>query len=101
MDMKKLMQEAQKMQQELTTKMKAFDEKVFNFDYKGLISIEILGSLKIVSYKIIDKSIVDASDLDMLQDVISQATNNAISAIIQGKSELTTKIAGPGLDGIL
>lgn len=101
MDIKKLMAEAQKMQQDLTTKLREFDEKLFSFDYKQLIKIEIFGSLKIKSLIIIEKSLIDQKDQETLEDIIIQATNSAIDAVSQGKSELTNKIAGPGLDGLL
>lgn len=100
MDMKKLMAEAQKMQAELTKKMKEFDEKLFDFDYKGFVKLQIYGSLKIKSVQIVDQSIIDKNDKETLEDIITQAINNAIEALIKGKTEITNKIAGPGIDGL-
>lgn len=99
MDLKKLMAEAQKMQKELTTKLEAFDAKEFSFDYKGLINVKIMGSLEIKSITIIDESIL--SDKETLEDVITKATSDAVNSVVQGKAELTNKIAGPGLNGLM
>ncbi len=100
MDMKKLMAEAQKMQAELTKKMKEFDEKLFDFDYKGFVKLKIYGSLKIKSIQIVNDAIIDKGDKETLEDIISETINNAIQALIKGKTEITNKIAGPGIDGL-
>lgn len=98
MDIKKLMREAQNMQNSLTQKIGEFDKKLFDFDYKGLVKLKIYGSLNIVSIEYTDKSLVDSSDIETLQDVTTSAVNNAIDALIKGKNELTQKIAGPDID---
>lgn len=101
MDFKKILSQAQNMQKELQAKMAEYDAKLFTFDYQGLVSIEIYGSLKIKGITITDNSIIDQSDKDTLEDVISKCVNNAIEAIIKGKTAITSKIAGPGLDGLM
>lgn len=99
MDLKKLMAEAQKMQKELTTKLEAFDAKEFSFDYKGLVNVKIMGSLEIKAITITDDSIL--GDKETLEDVITKATSDAVNSVVQGKAELTNKIAGPGLNGLM
>lgn len=101
MDLKKLMAEAQKMQKELATTLEAYDKKEFEFDYKGLVSVKIMGSLEIKDVKIKDHSIVDKSDVDTLQDIIVKAVNDAIDCVLKGKNELTSKIAGPGIGNLM
>ncbi len=101
MDLKKLMAEAQKMQNELQTKLSAYDKKEFEFDYKGLVKVKIMGSLQIVSISITDDSIIDKNDKETLEDIITKATADAVNSVIQGKTELTSKIAGPGLNGLM
>ncbi len=100
MDMKKLMAEAQKMHGELQKKMKEFDEKLFDFDYKGYVKLQVYGNLKIKSIQIVDENLLDKNDKENLETIVAQAINNAIEALIQGKTEITNKIAGPGLDGL-
>lgn len=101
MDLKKLMAEAQKMQKELSSKLEAFDAKEFSFDYKGLVNIKIMGSLEIKSITITDDSIIDKNDKETLEDIITKATADAVNSVVQGKSELTSKIAGPGINGLM
>ncbi len=100
MDMKKLMEQAQQMQKQLEKSMSEYDAKLFHFDYKGLVSIDIYGSLQIKSINVEDKSIIDANDTDTLSDVITQCVNNAINAVIKGKTEITNRIAGPAAQGL-
>lgn len=101
MDFKKIMQQAKEMQSQLEKAMKEYDEKLFHFEYQGLVSIDIYGSLKIKSINIMDKAIVDPSDVDNMTDVITQCVNNAIDAIVKGKTAITTKIAGPAAQGLM
>jgi len=99
-DIKKLMAEAQKMQSSLKEKIEEYDGKVFTHKFKDLITIEIYGSLLIKSVKINDLSLLDEKDPSMLEDVINEAVNIAISATLKGKEEITSAIAGPGLQGL-
>ncbi len=101
MDLNKLMKEAQKMQNELQTKLAAYDKKEFDFDYKGLVSVKIMGSLEIKKVSILDDSIIDKDDKETLEDVITKAIGDAVTAVIEGKTALTTQIAGPGLNGLM
>ncbi|MGL4948564.1 MAG: YbaB/EbfC family nucleoid-associated protein [Mycoplasma sp.] len=101
MDFKKMMEQAKQMQNQLEKSLKEFDEKIFNFEYQSLVSVEIYGSLKIKQITIKDKSIVDADDLETLEDIIAQCVNNAISAVVKGKSEITSRIAGPAMQGLM
>lgn len=100
MDFKKLMQQAKQMQAELQNKMEEYDAKLFHFEYQNLVAIDIYGSLKIKSIQILDKAIVDVNDLDNMTDVIAKCVDNAITAIVKGKTEITNKIAGPAAEGL-
>lgn len=101
MDIKKMMDQAKQMQDQLKKSMEEFDNKSFTFEYQGLVSVEIFGSLKIKHIKIIDSKIVDKEDVETLEDIISQCVNNAISAVIKGKTEITSRIAGPAMQGLM
>lgn len=101
MDIKKMMDQAKQMQDQLKKSMEEFDNKSFTFDYQGLVSVEIFGSLKIKHIKIIDSKIIDKEDVETLEDIISQCVNNAISAVIKGKTEITSRIAGPAMQGLM
>lgn len=96
-----MMDQAKQMQDQLKKSMEEFDNKSFTFEYQGLVSVEIFGSLKIKHIKIIDSKIVDKEDVETLEDIISQCVNNAISAVIKGKTEITSRIAGPAMQGLM
>lgn len=101
MDFKKMLEQANQMKNLLEKSMKEFEEKVFNFDYQGLVSVEIYGNLKVKEIKIIDKSIIDKDDPETMQDIITQCVNNAVAAVVKGRTEITSRIAGPAMEGIM
>lgn len=94
MDLKKLLDDAQKIKKDLEDKLAAYDAKEFDFDYKGLVKIKIMGSLRIKEVSIVDTSIIDKDDKETLEDIITKALNDAINAIAMGRADLSTKIAG-------
>lgn len=100
MDFKKIMEQAKQMQGQLEKSMKEYDEKIFHFEYQGLVAIDMYGSLKIKSLQIMNPSIVDQQDMDTMTDVITQCVNNAIDAVIKGKTEITNRIAGPAASSL-
>ncbi|ASD24555.1 YbaB/EbfC family nucleoid-associated protein [Ureaplasma parvum] len=78
MDFQKLAQELKKMQNTLSKKQKEFEEKVFDFDYKGYVLVKIKGDLNIEAIEI-KTEIVDPEDKETLQDILRAAINEAIS----------------------
>lgn len=101
MDFKKMLEQANQMKNSLEKSMKEYESKVFSFDYQGLVVVEIYGSLKIKEIKIIDKSIIDKEDPETMQDIIAQCVNNAVTAIVKGRTEITNRIAGPAMQGLM
>ncbi len=99
MNIQKLMAEAQKIQKSMQKKLGEYDSQEFEFDYKGLVQIKIMGSLEIKDI-VINKDVVDPDDIDTLQDVIQTAINQAVSETTSGKNELSQKIAGPATAGM-
>ncbi len=71
MDISKMLQQANKMKQELDKKEKAFDEQIFTYEKQG-IKLIILGSLKIQSIDI-NEALIDPEDKETLQDMIEIA----------------------------
>ncbi len=101
MDLKNLMAQAQKMQKDLETKLAAYDATEFNLKYKEMVEIKIMGSLEIKSITFLDDSIIDKNDKETLEAIITKATSEAVSSVLEGKKELTSKIAGPQLGGLM
>ncbi|MEF9984910.1 MAG: YbaB/EbfC family nucleoid-associated protein [Malacoplasma sp.] len=95
MNIQKMMQEAKKMQNDLEKKIKEFNDNDFEFNYKNTILIKIKGSLEIVSIDI-NKTLIDPDDKKMLEEMIVESINSAISDVTEKKDKVT-KIAMPNL----
>jgi DNA-binding YbaB/EbfC family protein len=101
MDMKQMMRQAQKMQAELA---KAQDEiKDMTAEATaggGMVTVVATGNNEIQSIKI-DPAAVDPEDVEMLQDLIVAAVNEAIRTVEQVSATEMEKITGglniPGL----
>ena len=93
------MQQAQKMQREMTKKQKELESKEFEFTSNGgAIKVKMLGSKQITSLEI-DEDLIDPSDKEMLQDMLIVAINEAISKIEEEASAIMGSMAG-GLPGM-
>ena len=99
MNINALMQQAQKMQREMTKKQKELESKEFEFTSNGgAIKVKMLGSKQITSLEI-DEDLIDPSDKEMLQDMLIVAINEAISKIEEEASAIMGSMAGslPGM----
>lgn len=91
MNLNNLMQQAQKMQKEYEKKLAEFEEKVFEYDYQnGAVVVKIGGDLNIKSLVISD-ALVDSEDKITLQEMVSEAINNAIVLVNDQKETLVPK----------
>lgn len=99
MNINALMQQAQKMQQQMNKKQKEFEGREFEFSSNGgAIKIKIKGSKEILSLEI-DQDLIDPEDKEMLQDMLMIAINEAISSVEEEASKIMGSVAGgmPGL----
>lgn len=80
MNMQNLMAQAQKMQRDITKKKEEID--AMSFEGKSeLVQITINGKKEIIAVKI-DKSIeLDSDDIEVLEDMIKIAMNDALSKV--------------------
>lgn len=80
MNMNALMQQAQKMQKDILKKQ----EEIQKSEYTGssqLVDVVIYGTKKIKSINFKDLENLDKEDLEMLEDMIKIAINEAISKV--------------------
>ena len=78
-NMQNLMKQAQKMQREMEEQAKALSEKeVIGSAGGGAVTVTCNGSRQILAVKL-DEEVVDKDDIEMLQDLIIAATNEAMS----------------------
>lgn len=91
-NMQNLMRQAQKMQEQMQKQMAEADEKLENTTLTassggGMVEVSITGSKKITQIKI-KPEVVDPDDVEMLEDLVIAATNEAISKAVAMEKEL-------------
>ncbi|MCR4677130.1 MAG: YbaB/EbfC family nucleoid-associated protein [Lachnospiraceae bacterium] len=97
-NMNNLMKQAQRMQRQMEESQKEMETKEFTAKAGGgAVSVTVTGK-KEVKEVIIDKEVVDPDDVEMLQDLIVAAVNEALKQADDASSELMGKMTG-GLGG--
>ncbi|ACV21302.1 YbaB/EbfC family nucleoid-associated protein [Slackia heliotrinireducens] len=102
MDMKQMMRQAQKMQAELA---KAQDEiKDMTAEATaggGMVTVVATGNNEIQSIKI-DPAAVDPEDVEMLEDMVLAAANEALRAVAaKGTARLNSVTGGMNIPGLM
>ena len=98
MNMQALMQQAQRMQKDIMNKKAEVDKKIFP-GKSELVDVEVNGKKEVVSVKIKNADLT-ADDIEILQDMIVIAINDAMSKV----DEELNKVMGPygnSLNGLL
>jgi len=99
MNIQNLMKEAQKMQAEL----QKTTEELNKTEYVGssaLVSVKINGKKEILEVKINNKDDLEKDDLEMLEDMIIVALNDAMKKADSEKEQKLSKY-GQGLTGLM
>ena len=101
-NMKNMMKQVQKMQKQMEETQKKLEESIVTTTAGGgAIEIVINGKKEIQSVTI-DPDILDPEEVDMLQDLIMVAVNDAISQVTKQSEEEMGKITGGmNIPGIL
>ncbi len=81
MNMQKLMQQAQKMERDIQKKQEELEKMTFKGVYEG-VEVTLNGKKEMISCKL-DSSKLDLSDIEMLQDFIVLAVNDAVKKVEQ------------------
>lgn len=100
-NMNNMMKQVQKMQKQMEQTQAELEEKVLETSAGGgAITIKITGKKEIVGIEI-DPEVVDPDDIDMLQDLIVAAVNEAIRSaddmIASEMGKITGNMNIPGL----
>lgn len=97
MNMNMIMQQAQKMQNDIKKAQEEVEKQIFT-SKQPLVEVEVSGKKKITKITI-DKNIT-TDDIEMLEDMILLATNDALS---KATTELENRLGkvGKGLSGLL
>ena len=98
-NMNNLMKQAQRMQKQMEEKTKEMEEKQWEATAGGgAVTVTVSGKKEIISVKL-SKEVVDPDDVEMLEDLIVAATNEALRKMEEESADVMNSIAG-GLGGL-
>ena len=97
--MQALMREAQKMQKELT-KTQAELEKTTYEGSSSMVSVVVNGKKELVSLKINTEETIEKDEIELLEDMVLVAVNDALKKAEDDKNKKLSKY-GQGLTGLM
>ena len=98
-NMNNLMKQAQKMQRQMEENQKALEEKEFTATVGGgAVEVTISGKREVTKVKLSEEA-VDPDDIEMLEDMIAAATNEALRQVESESAAVMSKLTG-GLGGL-
>jgi nucleoid-associated protein EbfC len=98
-NMNNLMKQAQKMQKQMEEKTKEMEAKEWEATAGGgAVTVKVSGKKEVVSVKL-SEEVVDPDDIEMLEDLIVAATNEALRKMEEESAQVMNSIAG-GLGGL-
>ena len=97
-NMNYLMKQAQKMQRQMEEAQQALEEKeVTATAGGGAVEVTVSGKKEVIKVKLAEE-VVDPEDIEMLEDLIVAATNEALRKVEEFSQQSMSKITG-GLGG--
>ncbi|MBO5292024.1 MAG: YbaB/EbfC family nucleoid-associated protein [Lachnospiraceae bacterium] len=99
-NMSNLMKQAQRMQRQMEESQKELEVKEFTAAAGGgAVEVAVNGKKEIVKVKL-SEEVVDPDDIEMLEDLIMAATNEAMRQADEANAEIMNKMTGGlGLGG--
>lgn len=98
MNMNNMMKQVQKMQKQMEEQQKELEEKEFTASAGGGAVEVVISGKKEIKKVTLQPEVVDPDDIEMLEDLIMAATNEAIRQVEEYSQESMAKITG-GLGG--
>lgn len=93
-NMNNLLKQAQKMQKQMQEATEELEKKEYTTaSGGGMVEVVINGALEVKSIKI-DEEVVDKDDIEMLQDLVLAAVNDAIRAAESDKQNAMSSLTG-------
>lgn len=92
-NMQQLMKQAQKMQQDVQRLQQEISEREFTAAGGGVVKATVLGS-KVVKSIEIDPACVDPDDVEMLQDLVLAAVNEALRMADETMTSEMNRVTG-------
>ena len=98
-NMNNLMKQAQRMQRQVVETTKELEEKEYSASAGGgAVTVTVSGKKEVLSVKLAEE-VVDPDDIEMLQDLIVAATNEALRKMEEESQAAMSKLTG-GLGGL-
>jgi DNA-binding YbaB/EbfC family protein len=99
-NMQQLLKQAQKMQQEMMAAQESLKNEVVEASAGGgMVTVRVSGDLDVKSIAIAPQA-VDPDDIELLQDMVMAAVNEALRSAQELASSKLGGIAGGGLGGL-
>ncbi|MBR6187055.1 MAG: YbaB/EbfC family nucleoid-associated protein [Clostridia bacterium] len=99
-NIQQLMKQAQKMQEQMQKAQEELEEKVYEASAGGgMVTCKVSGKREVVELSIKPEA-VDPDDVEMLQDLILAAVNEAIRQEEKDREETMGKMAPAGMGGL-
>lgn len=97
-NMNNLMKQAQKMQKQMEESQKALEEKEYTATAGGgAVEITVSGKKEVIKVKLAEEA-VDPDDVEMLEDLIMAAMNEALRKMEEESNAVMSKLTG-GMGG--
>ena len=97
-NMNNLMKQAQRMQRQMETSQKELETKEFTAKAGGgAVEVTVTGKKEVTKVKL-SQEVVDPDDVEMLEDLVMAATNEALRMAEDANAEVMNKMTG-GLGG--
>ena len=102
MDMKKMMKQAQKMQRDAAAAQQEIAARTFEASAGGgMVKATATGEMAITDITI-DPAAVDPEDVEMLQDMITAAVNQALRGVAElGAQRINAATGGMSIPGLM
>ena len=99
-NMNNLMKQAQRMQRQMEESQKELETKEFTAKAGGgAVEVTVTGKKEVAKVKL-SQEVVDPDDVEMLEDLVMAATNEALRMAEEASSEVMSKMTGGlGLGG--
>ncbi|MBQ6399814.1 MAG: YbaB/EbfC family nucleoid-associated protein [Clostridia bacterium] len=99
-NMQQLMRQAQKLQQQMQEAQEKLDEAEYEASSGGgMVTVKVSGKREVTSI-VIDPQVVDPEDIDMLQDLITAAVNEALRKGEDAREAAMSRMAPAGMGGL-
>lgn len=93
-NMNQLMQQAQKMQADMQAKQAELEERTYEIKAgNGMVDITMTGKHQITAMKL-NPDVVDPEDVEMLEDLVAAAVNEAVRKVDESAEQEMSAITG-------